>query len=92
MIYTNTAKANMNPPIRTMRDYFQLRRSTSNSCIVLPINEPGTFSFKLCMFQHIPSFHGMESENSYLHLKDFAEISFTFRETNMNEEAMRLKL
>ena len=44
------------------------------------------------MFQHIPSFHGMDSENPYLHLKDFEEVCATFKEANTDEEVMRLKL
>ena len=58
---TNVPEANMNPSIRTMRDYLQPPRSTSNSYIVLPVTQMGTFSFKPGMLQHIPYFHGMES-------------------------------
>lgn len=44
------------------------------------------------MLQHILTFHGMESENPYLHLKDFKEVCSTFKKPNKNEEVVRLKL
>lgn len=85
-------RANMNPPVRTMRDYLQPLRTTSNSCIVLPANPLGTFSLKQGMLQHIPSFYGMDSKNPYLHLKDFEKVCSTFREPNTKEEVMGFKL
>ena len=75
-----------------MRDYLQIPRRTSNSCIVLCVNQPRTFSLKLDMLQHIPSFHGMDSENPYLHLNFFEEVCATFKDVNTNEEVIRLRL
>ena len=85
-------EADQNQPIRTMRDYLQLPRGKSNSCIVLLVNTHGNFTLKPGMLQHIPSFHGMDSENPYLHLKDFEEVCSTFKEATTDEEVMRLKL
>jgi hypothetical protein len=79
-------------PPRSMRDYLQPPRSSANSCIRLPENANDAFSIKPGMFQHLPTFHGMESENPYQHLKDFEEYCMTCKEANQNEEIMKLKL
>ena len=89
---SNVGDTNQNHPIRTIRDYLQPPRGTSNSCIVLPINTPENFTLKSGMLQHIPSFHGVDSKNPYLYLKDFEEVCATFKEANTDEEVMRLKL
>jgi len=51
---SNAEGNNRDRPIRTLRDYFQPPRGTSNSCIGLPINQTGIFTFKPGMLQHIP--------------------------------------
>ena len=43
------------------------------SCIILPANAH-TFIIKLGMLQSLPTFHGMESESPYLHVKEFEEM------------------
>ncbi|KAM7473162.1 hypothetical protein LguiB_020405 [Lonicera macranthoides] len=47
-----------NRPVRTVRDYLQPPRGTSNSCIIIPVGQAGTFTLKPGMLQHIPSFRG----------------------------------
>ena len=39
----------------------------------------------------LPTFHGMESENSYTHIRDFEEVCNTFKEDATNLDLMRLK-
>ncbi|RVW12548.1 hypothetical protein CK203_082450 [Vitis vinifera] len=59
------------------------------SCIVPPIE-------KLVIQPHIvpflPTFHGMESENPYSHIKEFKEVCNTFQERGPSIDLMRLKL
>ena len=40
----------------------------------------------------LPTFHGMESENPYVHIKEFEDVCNTFREGIASIDLMRLKL
>ena len=40
----------------------------------------------------LPTFHGMESENPYSHIKEFEEVCNTFQEGGASIDLMRLKL
>ena len=40
----------------------------------------------------LPTFHGMESENPYAHIKEFEEVCNTFQEGGASIDLMRLKL
>ena len=40
----------------------------------------------------LPTFHGMESENPYVHIKEFEDVCNTFREGGDSIDLMRLKL
>ena len=40
----------------------------------------------------LPSFHGMESENPYTHIREFEEFCNTFKEDITTLDLMRLKL
>ncbi|KAL6337927.1 hypothetical protein AAG906_005392 [Vitis piasezkii] len=57
---------------RSMRDHMHPPRMSAPSCIVPPIEQ-------LVIRPHImpllPTFHGMESENPYSHIKEFEEVS-----------------
>ncbi|XP_042969030.1 uncharacterized protein LOC122301706 [Carya illinoinensis] len=61
-------------PNRTLREYLYPVRSTTPSCIITPLNAHN-FNFKSGMISLLPHFHGMDSENPYLHLKEFEESS-----------------
>ena len=39
----------------------------------------------------LPTFHGMESENPYSHIREFEEVFNTFKEDIPNVNMMRLK-
>ncbi|RVW20459.1 Retrovirus-related Pol polyprotein from transposon opus [Vitis vinifera] len=64
-------------------------RMSAPSCIVPPTEQ-------LVIRPHIvpllPTFHGMESENPYAHIKEFEDICNTFREEGASIDLMRLKL
>ena len=62
---------------RSIRDRMHPPRMSASSCIVPPTEQ-------LVIRPHIvpllPTFHGMESENPYTHIKEFEEVCNTFRE------------
>ncbi|RVW92717.1 hypothetical protein CK203_041578 [Vitis vinifera] len=72
-----------------MRDRMHPPRMSALSCIVPPTEQ-------LVIRPHIvpllPTFHGMESENSYAHIKEFEEVCNAFREGGASIDLMRLKL
>ncbi|KAL6333924.1 hypothetical protein AAG906_039337 [Vitis piasezkii] len=64
-------------------------RMSAPSCIVPPTEQ-------LVIRPHIvpllPTFHGMESENPYAHIKEFEDVCNTFQEGGASINLMRLKL
>ena len=74
---------------RSMRDHMHPPRMSAPSCIVPSIEQ-------LVIQPHIvpllPTFHGMESENPYQHIKEFEDVCNTFRESGASIDLMRLKL
>ena len=44
------------------------------------------------MITLLPNFHGLKSENLYLHLKEFEEVCVTFNDQNCTEDIVKLKL
>ncbi|KAL6313728.1 hypothetical protein AAG906_010147 [Vitis piasezkii] len=74
---------------RSMRDRMHPPCMSAPSCIVSPTEQ-------LVIRPHIvpllPTFHGMESENPYSHIKEFEEVCNTFQEGGASIDLMRLKL
>ncbi|RVW32453.1 hypothetical protein CK203_099872 [Vitis vinifera] len=74
---------------RSMRDHMHPPRMSAPSCIVPPTDQ-------LVIRPHIvpllPTFHGMESENPYAHIKEFEDVCNTFQEGGASINLMRLKL
>ncbi len=79
------------PNVMTLRQYLQPARTSQPSCIIFP-NNVGHFDIKPGVIQLLPKFHGLESESPYLHLKDFEELSITFRVPNVTEDVLKLTL
>ncbi|XP_052172242.1 uncharacterized protein LOC127788168 [Diospyros lotus] len=77
--------------LRPLRDYLHPPRQTTPSCIVLPVNHH-RFNFKPGTIQMLPTFHGMDSENPYTHMREFEEVCGTCVDQNVNEDTVRLKL
>ena len=75
----------------TLRDYLQPVKTSTPSCIIQHLNA-NAFNFKPGMIPLIPHFHGMDSENPYLHIKEFEEVCSTFMDRTCTEEVIRLKL
>jgi len=50
------------------------------------------FNFKPSIIQLLPSFHGLDIENPYLHLREFEEICNTYNDLNCSMNTIRLKI
>jgi hypothetical protein len=66
-------------------------RTSAPSCIVFPI-DVSHFNFKPDIIQLLPSFHDLDLENPYLHLKEFEEVCNTYNDLNCSMNIIRLKL
>jgi hypothetical protein len=66
---------NENNHVRTLRDHMNPTRTSVPSCIVSPL-DASHFNFKPIIIQLLPSFHGLDLENSYLYLREF-EVCYT---------------
>jgi len=69
----NQSLHNKNIRVRTLRDHMNLTRTNALSCIVFP-PDASHFNFKPSIIQLLPSFHGLDLENPYLHLSEFEEV------------------
>ena len=67
-------KENLNA-YRSMRDRMHPPRMSAPSCIVAPIEQ---LVIRPRIVPLITTFHGMESENPYTHIKEFEDICNTF--------------
>jgi len=66
-------------------------RTSASSCIFF-LPDASHFNFKPCIIQLLPSFHGLDLENPYLHLKEFEEVCNTYNDSNCSMNTIRLKL
>ena len=73
---------------RSMRDHIHPPRVSSPSCIVPPSED---IIIKPYLVPMLPTFHGMESENPYSHIRELEEACNTFKEDISNVDMMRLK-
>jgi len=87
----NQSLHNENNRVRTLRDYMNPTRTSARSCIVFP-PDASHFSFKSGIIQLLPSFHGLDLENPYLHLREFEEVYNTYNDLNCSKNTIRLKL
>jgi hypothetical protein len=76
------------PNIRTLRDYLNPTRNSVPSCFIFPEDAP-LFTVKTGTVQLLPQFRGLETENPYLHIKEFEEVCGTFQD---NSELAKMKL
>ena len=73
---------------RSMRDHIHPPMVSAPSCII-PCNED--VSVRPYLVPLIPTFHGMENENPYTHIRDFEEVCTTFKEGAIDMELLKLK-
>ncbi|XP_059458312.1 uncharacterized protein LOC132187905 [Corylus avellana] len=77
---------------RSLRDLFAPVATNSPLCIVLPPNNATHFDLKPHVIQLLPSFHSLEMENPYSHVRKFKDICATFKFQNFFEESVHLRL
>ena len=63
----------------SLRDLFSPVATSSHSCIVLPPTNATHFDLKPHIIQLLPSFHSLDYENPYGHVKKFKDICATFK-------------
>jgi len=63
----NQSTHNENNLVRTLRDYMNPTRTSARSCIIFS-PDASHFNFKPDIIQRLPTFHGLDLENPYLHL------------------------
>ena len=81
--------APMNPTAyRSMRDHIHPPRVSAPSCII-PLAED--LAVRPYLVPLLPTFHGMENENPYTHIRDFKEVCITFKEGVTDMDLLKLK-
>jgi len=66
-------------------------RTSARSCILFP-PDASHFNFKPDIIQLLPTFHCLELENPYLHLREFEEVCNTYKDLNCSMNTIKLKL
>ena len=67
---------NENNRVRILEDYMNPTRTSARSCIIFP-PDASHFNFKPDIIQLLSTFHGLDLENPYLHLREFEEVCNT---------------
>ena len=79
----------MNPTAyRSMRDHIHPPRVSASSCIIPPTEDVAVRPYLVPL---LPTFHGMENENPYTHIRDFEEVCITFEEGTIDMDLLKLK-
>ena len=79
----------MNPTAyRTMRDHIHPPRVSAPSCIIPPAEDVAVRPYLVPL---LPTYHGMENENPYTHIRDFEEVCTTFKEGMRDMDLLKLK-
>ena len=71
-----------------MRDHIHSLRVSAPSCIIPPTEDVAVGTYLVPL---LPTFHGMENENPYTHIRDFEEVCTTFKEGAIDMEMLKLK-
>ena len=72
----------------SMRDHIHPPRVSAPSCIIPPTEEVAVKPYLVLL---LPTFHGMENENPYNHIREFEEVCATFKEGAVDMELLKLK-
>ena len=73
---------------RSMRDHIHPPRVSAPSCIIPPAENVVVRPYLVPL---LPTFHGMENENPYTHIRDFEEVCTTFKEGAFDMDLLKLK-
>ena len=61
---------------RSMRDHIHPPRVSAPFCIIPPADDVVVIPYLMPL---LPTFHGMENENPYTHIREFEEVCTTFQ-------------
>ena len=73
---------------RSMRNHIHPPRVSAPSCIIPPAEDVAVTPYLVPL---LPTFHGMENENPYTHVRDFEEVCITFKEGAIDMDLLKLK-
>ena len=73
---------------RSKRDHIHPPRVSAPSCIIPPTEEVVVRPYLVPL---LPTFHGMENENPYSHIREFEEVCTTFKDGTIDMELLKLK-
>ena len=73
---------------RSMRDQIHPPRVSAISCIVPHAEDVVVRPYLVPL---LPTFHGIENENPYTHIRDFEQVCTTFKEGEIDMELLKLK-
>ena len=73
---------------RSMRYHIHPPRLSAPSCIIPPTEDVAMRPYLVPL---LPTFHGMENENPYTHIRVFEEVCTTFKEGATDMELLKLK-
>ena len=73
---------------KSMRDHIHPLRVRAPSCIIPPVEDVAVRPYLVPL---LPTFHGMENENPYTHIRDFEEVCVTFKEGMIHMDSLKLK-
>ena len=73
---------------RSMRDHIHPPRVSALSCIIPHAEDVAVRPYLVPL---LPTFHGMENENPYTHIRDFEEVFTTFKEGEFDMDLPKLK-
>ena len=68
--------------------YRSMTRVSAPSCIIPPAEDVVVRPYLVPL---LPTFHGMENENPYTHIRDFEEVCITFKEGTIDMDLLKLK-
>ena len=70
------------------RDHIHTPRVSAPSCIEPPAEDVVVRPYLVPLF---PTFHGMENENPYTHIREFEEVCTNFKEGAIDMDMLKLK-
>ena len=73
---------------RSMRDHIHPPRVSAPSCIIPPAEDAVVRPYLVPL---LSTFHGMENENPYAHIREFEEVCTTFKEGVPDMDSLKLK-
>ena len=73
---------------RSMRDHIHPPKVSAPSCIIPPAEEVSVRPYLVAL---LPTFHGMENENPYNHIREFEEVCTTLKKGAIDMERIKLK-